>query len=195
MAMQVKLTSGDSARLFEGQTKSLRAWEKLTQARDLFLRFNPIDNHNAALAAKEALHIDPHYTSAMVLIGMCSWIDARFNPAADKEQCLKLAEQQVEMALGINPEMNSAHMLRGGIAFLRGNYDEAIELCRKSVDLAPSDAHTTAFIGLVHIHAGGRPERADGTANSDAAQSTLPRLVHLQLRACQSLGGRPGNGR
>ena len=43
LAMQVKLTYGELARLWEGQTQSLRAWEKMVQARGLYLRFIETD--------------------------------------------------------------------------------------------------------------------------------------------------------
>ena len=159
LAMQVKLTHGESARLWEGQTKSLRAWEKMPLGRDLFLRFNRVDNRDAQRVFKEALGIDPNYTGAMLQLGMTYWWEARFDVSADKERCLQFAEQQVERALGIDPDMGSAYMLRGAIAFLRDRHDEAIGLCQKAVDLAPSDAWATACLGLVCIY-GGESERA-----------------------------------
>jgi adenylate cyclase len=157
--MQVKLTYGEFARLWEGQTKSLRAWEKMALGRDLFLRFNPIDNREARRVFKEAVALDPNYTGAMVQVGLSYWMEARYNISADKEQCLRLAEQHVESALAIDPDMGSAYMLRGGIAFLRDQHDEAIGLCQKAVDLAPSDSWATAFLGLV-CNYGGECERA-----------------------------------
>lgn len=159
LAMQVKLTYGEFARLWEGQTKNLRAWEKMVLGRDLFLRFNRVDNREARRAFKEALGIDPNYTGAMVQLGLSYWWEARFDISVDKERCLQLAEQQVERALGIDPDMGSAYMLRGVIAFLRDRHDEAIGLCQKAVDLAPSDAWATATLGLVCIY-GGESERA-----------------------------------
>jgi TolB-like protein/tetratricopeptide (TPR) repeat protein len=154
LALQVKLTYGELARLWEGQTKNLRAWEKMALARDLFLKFNPIDNREAKRALQEALAIDPAYTGAMALLGLCHWWDARFNLGTDKERSLQLAEEQVENVLRINPDMGSAYMLRGGIAFLRDRHEEAIGLCEKAVELAPSDSWTTAFLGLVCVFAG-----------------------------------------
>jgi adenylate cyclase len=159
LAMQMKLTYGELARLWEGQTKNLRAWEKMAQGRDLFLKFNPIDNREARRVFQEALVIDPNYTGAMVQLGLSYWWEARFEGSADKDQCLRLAEQQVEKALGIDPGMGSAWMLRGGVAFLRDRHDEAVELCQKAVDLVPSDSWAAAFLGLVCVYAG-QNERA-----------------------------------
>jgi tetratricopeptide (TPR) repeat protein len=157
--MQVKLTYGESARRWEGQTKSLRAWEKMAQGRGLFLRFNAVDNQEARRIFKEALDIDQNYASALVMLAHTYWWEARFDTSADKEHCLQLAEQHVERALGIDPNLGFAYMMSGGIAFLRDQHDEAIRLCQKAVDLAPSDAWTSGFLGIVCIY-GGESERA-----------------------------------
>jgi TolB-like protein len=154
LAMQVKLTYGESARLWEGQTKSLRAWEKMALGRGLFLRFNSIDNRAARRVFKEALDIDPNYAGAMVLLAHTYWWEARFERSADKERCLQIAEQQVERALRIDPDLSIAYMMSGGIAFLRDRHDEAIGLCQKAVDLSPSDAWASGFLGIVCIFGG-----------------------------------------
>ena len=159
LAMQVKLTYGESARLWEGQTKSLRAWEKMALGRALFLRFNAIDNREAQRVLKEALTIDPQYTGPMVLLANTYWWEAQFIASADKERCLQEAEQLVERALAIDPTLGFAYMMSGGIALLRDQHDEAIRLCQKAVDLAPSDAWASGFLGLVCIY-GGESERA-----------------------------------
>jgi adenylate cyclase len=159
LAMQVKLTYGESARLWEGQTKSLRAWEKMALGRGLMLRFNAIDNREARRVFKEALEIDPNYTGAMVLLAHTYWWEARFDTSADKEHCLELAEQQIDRALSIDQDLGIAFMMRGGVAFLRDQHDEAIRLCQKAVDLTPSDAWVAGFLGIVCIF-GGESERA-----------------------------------
>jgi adenylate cyclase len=154
VAVQVNLTYGELARLWEGQTKDLRAWEKMARGRDLFLRFNSIDNRDAQRAFKDALAIDPNYTGAMVQLGLSYWWEARFNKSVDREHYLQLAEQQVENALGIDANLGSAYMLRGGIAFLRDQHDEAVRLCERAVELAPSDSWAIAFLGLVCTFSG-----------------------------------------
>jgi TolB-like protein/tetratricopeptide (TPR) repeat protein len=159
LAMQVKLTYGESARLWEGQTKSLRAWEKMALGRGLFLRFNAIDNREARRAFREAIDIDPNYAGSMVLLAHTYWWDARFDQSADKEHCLQLAEHYVERALGIDPDLSMAYMMSGGIAFLRDQHDAAIKLCQKAVDHSPSDAWVSGFLGIVCIY-GGESERA-----------------------------------
>lgn len=154
LAMQVKLTHGESIRLWDGQTKNLRAWEKIVLARDLYLRFNVIDNSNARRLLEEALVVDPNFTGAMALLGLTRWWDARYNTSVDKEHFFGLAEREAEKILKIDPEMAAAFMLNGAIALLRHQHDEAVGFCERAVNLAPGDSHNLGFLGLVYRFAG-----------------------------------------
>jgi len=126
----------------------------MVAARDLFLRFNRADNREAGRLLREALTIDPRYTGAMVQLALVYWWEARSDVTTDKDRCLLLAEQQARNAIDIDPELGSAHMVLGGISFLRDRHDEAVKLCRKAVELTPSDSWAIAFLGLIFIYAG-----------------------------------------
>ena len=159
ISMQVKLTYGDLARLWDGQTKNLKAWEKMAAGRDAFLCFDPVNVRRAQQALREALDIDPGYTGAIVQLGLCHWWQARYDTSVEKEESLVLCEEQAKRALAIDPNMGSAFMLLGGNAFLRDQHDTAIELCEKAAQLSPSDSWVLAYLGLVCIY-GGKTMRA-----------------------------------
>jgi TolB-like protein/lipoprotein NlpI len=154
LAMQVTLTQGESARLWEGQTKNLRAWEKMVLARKVFSRYTTIDTGIARKLLEEALIIDPNYTGAIAQLGLTYYWDARFTLAMDRTLSLNLAEQQAEKILKLDPEMGAVYLLRGLTAFMRGQYDEAITLCKKAVELAPSDYHALGFLGQFYVYIG-----------------------------------------
>jgi adenylate cyclase len=154
LAMQVKLTSGDMARFWEGQTRNLQAWEKMVAARDAFLRFNKTENATARRLLDEALKIDPNYTGAIVLHGMTFWWDARFNKSVGVEHSLRLAEEDARKVLALNPDVGIAYMLRGGIAWLRDEFDRAIKFAEQAVQMSPSDSHSVAFLAVIYMHAG-----------------------------------------
>jgi adenylate cyclase len=171
LALQIKLTFGEFARLWEGQTKDLRAWEKMVVGRNLFLRFTPADTYEAQRILEEALRIDPRYTGAMVQLGLAYWWDARSNTSVDKDHYLRLAEEQADKALSIDPRMGAAHMLKGGVAFLRDQHDLSVRLCQTAVELAPSDSWAMAFHGTMCIYAG---ETAKAIASLKAAMRLSP---------------------
>jgi DNA-binding SARP family transcriptional activator/Tfp pilus assembly protein PilF len=154
LAMRVKLTSGDMARFWEGQTRNLRAWEKMVAAQDAFLRFSRVDNATARQLLEEAIEIDPNYTGAMVLHGQTFWWDARFNKDIDPEYSLRLAEEDSRKALALNPGLGIAFMLKAGIAWLRDQHDEAVKFAKRAVDLAPSDSHSIAFLAMLYMYGG-----------------------------------------
>lgn len=154
LAMQVKLTAGDRARFGEGQTRNLRAWEKMVAARDAFGRYNRTSMATARRLLEEALQIDPDYTGAIVRHGMTHWWDARFNKAIDAEHSLRLADDDSRKALALNPDFGPAFMLKGGIAFLRDQHDQAIKLSERAVDLAPSDSDSVAFLAMLYMYSG-----------------------------------------
>jgi TolB-like protein/two-component SAPR family response regulator/Tfp pilus assembly protein PilF len=154
LAMQVKLTQGESARLWDGQTENLRAWEKLVLANAAFHRYTTVDTSIARQLLEEALHIDPDYAGAIALLGLTYYWDARFSVSMDKAHSLSLAEHQAEKILKINPGMGASYLLRGTIAMLRGQHDEAVVLCKKAVELAPSDFRALGFLGQFYMYVG-----------------------------------------
>jgi tetratricopeptide (TPR) repeat protein len=85
---------------------------------------------------------------------MTHWWDARFNREIDRERALRLAEEDSLRALAIDPDLGISHMLCGGIAWLRGKHASAVEYAGRAVSLVPSDAHSVAFLGMLHMYGG-----------------------------------------
>jgi adenylate cyclase len=155
VAMQVKMTSGDYARLWDGQTRSLAAWERCVVANEHHERWSEADNRRARDLLYEALEIDPDYIAAKVLLGKTWWYDARFYAQGDdREHALAEAERIVREVLERHPDTAIATMLLGGAAWLRDRHDEAVTLCRRASSLSPSDAWTLGFFGVISIFSG-----------------------------------------
>ena len=154
IALHVKLAQGESARLWEGQTNNLRAWECMIAARDAFQRYSTADNAIARRLLAAAILIDPAYAGAIALLGISYYWDARYSVSMDEEKSLSLAEQQVAAILDLDPDMGVAYTLRAAVAFMRDQHNEAIGLCQRAVALAPSDCFTLGFLGMFCLYAG-----------------------------------------
>jgi adenylate cyclase len=155
VAMQVKLTSGDYARLWDGQTKSLAAWERCVVANEHHERWSEADNRRARDLLREALEIDPDYVAAKVLLAKTWWYDARYYMQGDdREHALAEAERLAKEVLERFPDTATAMMFLGAAAWLRDRHDEAITLCRRASSLSPSDAWTVGFFGMISIFSG-----------------------------------------
>ena len=155
VAMQVELTSGDNARLWDGQTSSLAAWERYVIAHGLHLRWTEADSSRARDLLREALAIDPDYLSAKVMLGITWWYDARFHTQGnERAHAIAEAERLAKEVLARRPDAGNALMLLGGTAWLSDRHDEAVALCRRACHLAPSDAWVLGFFGMISIFSG-----------------------------------------
>jgi adenylate cyclase len=155
VAMQIKLTSGDYARLWDGQTRSLAAWERCVVANEHHERWSEADNRRARDLLHEALEIDPDYTAAKVLLVKTWWYDARYYMQGDdRERALATAERLAKEVLQRSPDTAAAVLFLGAVAWLRDRHDEAVTLCRRAASLSPSDAWTLGFFGVISIFSG-----------------------------------------
>ena len=149
LSVQVRLAEGASARLWTGQTRSLKAWEKMVEGRSLFLQFNRADNLRAAEALAAAIDLDPTYTAAMVHLGLCYWWQARFDLSVDLETSLRRAEKMLAKARDVDPDNGIDLTLEALVAFLRDDHSEAIRLSRAALDRNPGDSHSAGTCSLV----------------------------------------------
>lgn len=155
VAMQVELTTGDNARLWDGQTASLAAWERYVVAHGHFMRWTEADNRRARDLLREALEIDPDYLTAKVMLAKTWWYDARFFVSGDARlHAIAEAERLAKEVLERRPDAANALMTLGGTAWLCDRHDEAVALCRRACDLSPSDAWVLGFFGTISIFSG-----------------------------------------
>ena len=155
VAMQVELTTGDNARLWDGQTSSLAAWERYVVAHGHFLRWTEAENSRARDLLREALELDPNYIAARVMLGKTWWYDARFfTRDGERTPAIAEAERLAGEVLERRPDAANALMLLGGSAWLRDSHDEEVALCRRAFNMTPSDAWALGFFGLISIFSG-----------------------------------------
>ncbi len=186
VAMQVELTTGDFARLWDGQTASLAAWERYVVAYGHYLRWTEAGNRRARDLLREALEIDPDYLTAKVLLGKTWWYDARFfTQGDDRAHAIAEAERLAKEVLVRWPDAANAVMLLGGTAWLSDRHDEAITLCRRACDQSPSDAWVFGYFGIIAVFSG----------DLDEALAVLARAAQLSPQSFTWIDFHIGHGR
>ena len=150
-AMQIKLTSGEQARLWEGDTKNIQAFDKQMRGFEYFHNLNEKDNNQARHFFNEAINID--CTSAMpyAMLGFTHIIDLLFGWKKSPLQSFEEAEKNVVKALTLNDSLDIAHLLLGWIYLLKRNHEEAIIECERAVELNPNGAEVHAQLALMYI--------------------------------------------
>lgn len=157
-ALQVKLTEGASAN-WGPETKSVEAYIKVMQSIEHFRSFTPDGNILSRQKAKEALDLDPNYSSAKEMFAWTLIMDGAFGTSNAPEQSIEQAFMLAQEVLNRGDSDAGAHFLIGYAHSQQGQFDKAISELEIARGLFPNNAEINAGLGMV-LNAAGRPEEA-----------------------------------
>ncbi len=180
-AVQVKLTTGEDARLRAKGTTNLEAYLKLMQARQYIQVLN---KENVALArqlTEQALALDPRYAGAYATLCkvqlMAVVVGTYKNPREALEQAAKLGEK----AITLDDSNALAHATVGAVYAWLKEYDKAIAETEKAVSLDPNSAYAYHVLGSVLAWAG-RPQEAIPFFKKSLRLSPIPTDTGILIR-------------
>jgi adenylate cyclase len=140
VALQIKLTEGEQARVFHRDTENLEAWAFATQAWNLISRATREDNARARELADQAVKLDPQYGFAWSLLAYSYFNAARRRWCESPEEYFKKAIELNQKALTLNKDLFCATAMLGQIHLAQKQYEQAIEMGRRSIELGPNMA-------------------------------------------------------
>ncbi len=161
IALRVKLTEGEEARIHRKHTRSVAAWNLLSKGLEHFHRFNRTDNTTARQFFEKAIEVDPGYALAYALLAWTHWLDAQNGWSENPELSFGRASVLAEKARALDDALPDVYALQGAIHLFKREYDEAIEAGEKAVAFNPNHATNVALLALF-LHNAGRPEEAIG---------------------------------
>jgi len=144
-AVQVELTEGEQARVYERGTKNIGAYLKFLQAREYALVVNPDCNIKARGFAEEAIALDPNYASAYRLLGWTYVMDVWLKATKSPRDSLLKAAGLTKKALAQDESMGMAHAQLGHIYIMMRKFEEGIEEAQRAVELDPKGQIPTGF--------------------------------------------------
>ncbi len=159
LALQIKLTEGEQARVWRESAGSIEAWNLLRQGTDLMYRFAKLENARAREFFAEAASMEPRSAVAHVLFGWTHWMDAQFGWSDSEERSVERALAAAKKARSLDDSVPDVHALLGALALIMGDGDAAVAAGEKAVDLNPNHATNTALLGMI-LHNSGRPGKA-----------------------------------
>ncbi len=157
-ALQVKLTEGESAN-WGSETQSVEAYIKVMQSIEHLRAFTPDDNILSRQKAKEALDLDPNYSSAMELFAWTLLMDGIFGTSKTPEQSIEQAFELAREVLDRGDSDAGAHFLLGYAYSRKGQFDKAVSELEIARNLFPNNAEINAGLGMV-LNAADRPQEA-----------------------------------
>jgi len=173
-AVQVKLTIGEVARLYEKGTKNLEAYLKVLQAREYKGgTVNKEREERAMQLLEEAIALDPEYAYAYSLLSTAHLdlviIGASESPRESLQRALELGKK----AVALDDSNSTVHaMLTFPYIYLR-EYDKAISEAERGVSLSPNSATAYFSLGTALSYAG-RPQEAIPMLQKSLRLSPIP---------------------
>jgi adenylate cyclase len=177
--LQVKLTMGEHARVFEKGTNNLEVYLKVLQAHAYYKRFNKEDNLLARKLLEEAIALDPRYPVPYVLLGFTHLSDVSRRWSESPNQSLARVVQLAQKALSIDDSRTGPHALLGFVYLLRRQHEKAIAEMERAVALAPSSDRMHAFLGRA-LHYAGRSDEAIPLLKKELRRNPKPESWLLQ---------------
>ena len=141
IALQIKLTDGEQARIFHKDTQNLEAWAAASQGFDVIQRFTKEDVARAKELAEKAVELDPNYGFAWSLLAWTYLDEALMGWCESPEKSFAKAVELNEKSLKINKDLFCGTAMLGSIYLWRDrDYDRAIETGRRAIELGPNQA-------------------------------------------------------
>ena len=115
---------------------------------------SPDDTELAKQLTKRALELDKSYSHAWVILGWVYWQESVFKWSSNPERSMQMAFEATQKAISADVDHPSGYSLLGSIYMVRGDKSEAIEMCRKAIEIAPGNSYSVAYLANVLIDIG-----------------------------------------
>ncbi|MCZ6476443.1 MAG: tetratricopeptide repeat protein [Gammaproteobacteria bacterium] len=140
IALQVKLTTGEEARMLSRTTNNVRAWTLYQQALSNFFKFSAEGSREARRFAEMALAEDFEFADAMIIVGFTHLVDARSGYSLSPRDSLSLAIEYAEKVRSLAPDTPNLYNLMQSIYRYQGEFDKAVAAGERAIELSPNSA-------------------------------------------------------
>jgi adenylate cyclase len=148
IALQVKLTEGEQARLISKSTKNLEAYIKVLKANKHFFEFNKEGFILARQKYKEAIDLDPDYAEAHGYLATSYFVPLWFGWEDSPQQALAKANEHTQRCLALDESNAFAHAVLGALCLVQRQWDKAIATGERAVSLSPNSADNLALFAM-----------------------------------------------
>ena len=190
IALQVKLTEGEQARLQAKYTNNLEAYVKYLQAGEYLVKFSKEGNVLAKQKYQESIALEPEYAPAYAGLAGTYLKEAWHGWSETPEQSGALAMQYAQKCVALDESLSYAHAALGLIHLVLRQWDKAIEESEIAVSLSPNSADSVVMLAVTY-KAVGRVEEALSMLEKAMRLNPMPPNWYLhEFGTCYRLMGR-----
>jgi len=158
-AIEVKLTEGEQARIYQRGTDNLEAYLKALQAIEYNERFNKNDNIVARQLCKEAIALDPNYARPYRILAYTHLMEPYYGPCPSPKKCMERALKLAKKAVSLDASHPCGYECLSYIYAMTQQYEKAIAKAEQAITLDPNGADAHVALGYA-LQIAGRPEEA-----------------------------------
>jgi adenylate cyclase len=189
VALQVKLTRGESAHIYGRDTDNLEAYLKYLQAVHHKMRTNQEGNTLARKLCEEAIALDPNYADAYRLLAMTHLMDIWFGWSKSTRESFKKAEELAQKSLTLDNTNPNTISLIGHIYLLKRQHDKAIAEGERAIDLDPNSAYGYMLLAATYRFSGRAKEGIPLLEKAIRLQPYTPSSYYYQLGMAYNFTG------
>ena len=153
-ALDVKLASGEQARVWRKCLSNTRARDSFYRGLQRFFQMNAESMAKAKRNFERVVELAPDSSMGHTWMAMCLWFEATRGWAADIDQARRDAGVWAEKSTELEDADGQAHAVLGNVRLLERRYDEALEIARNAVTIRPGCTNANGFLANVLLHCG-----------------------------------------
>jgi len=146
-ALQVRLTDGEQARLYEKGTNNLQAFLKSLQGREYMYQFSREGIDRARPLLKEAIALDPNYAAPYRWLGGSYMLDVMLAQSKNPKESLMTAIRLAQKAISLDESFVPAYCLLAQLYAYMGKHDEGVALAERAISINPNSADAHNYLG------------------------------------------------
>ncbi len=158
-SLDVKLVSGEQARVWRKTLRNPKALELYYKGLELLITFDKQSVAAARQLFEKVSEISPNVTLGPTYVAFCYYWDATMGWSTDPEDALDNAAKWSQRAAAMDDADGQAHAILAHVKLLRGQHREALAIVEEAIRIRPLCAATNALSGNILLYCG-RPNEA-----------------------------------
>jgi adenylate cyclase len=152
--LAIQINGTERKRIMKKKTDDLQAYDYLLRGWEYIYRNNREGNKQARRMFRQAIDIDPRYSSAYAALAWSHIFDFFYGWTVFPEKSLERAHDLAKKALSLEETNALAHSALGSVYLRRKQYDLAINELQQAIALNPNDTQSQSQLGSVMLYSG-----------------------------------------
>lgn len=153
-ALNVKLTSGEQARIWHKCITNPHAREVFYRGIQAFFRMNSESMASARKSFEQVSELVKNSAVGPTNVAMSIWIQSTRGWIEEPERARILAGEWADRAVACEDADGQAHTVLGNVRLLQRRFDEALKIAHEAIEIRPGCNNANGFLANVLLHCG-----------------------------------------